>query len=241
MVDEEQQTKEQQRPPAFQEAARVQTSFTAPIERRVLPWMAARLPRWVNSDHLTLLGFLAMLLAGASYATVRWSRAGLILATIFLFFNWLGDSLDGTLARVRQQLRPRYGFYVDHVIDTVGSFFLVGGLAMSGLMKPRIAAGMLIAYLMLSAEVYLATHTLGKFKLSFGKFGPTELRILLASGNTALFVHGDVPILGNAFPLFNLGGSIAIIGMVLTLIISIGRNACQLYREETPPKRQRND
>ncbi len=158
-----------------------------------------------------------------------------------MFFNWLGDSLDGTLARVRRQLRPRYGFYVDHVIDTLGSFFLVGGLAMSGLMKPPVAAGMLIAYLMLSAEVYLATHTLGKFKLSFGKFGPTELRILLASGNTALFVHGDVPILGNTFQLFNLGGTIAIIGMVLTLTVSIIRNACQLYSEETPSKKERKD
>ena len=142
MIDQEQKIS-----PAFQEAARVQTSFTAPMERRVLPWIAARLPHWINSDHLTLLGFFSMLSAGASYAAVRWSRSGLILATIFLFFNWLGDSLDGTLARVRHQLRPRYGFYVDHVIDTLGSFFLLGGMAVSGLMQPRIAAGMLIAFL----------------------------------------------------------------------------------------------
>ena len=207
------------------------------MERRVLPWIAARLPGWINSDHLTLLGFLAMLLAGASYAAVRWSRVGLILATICLFFNWLGDSLDGTLASVRRQLRPRYGFYVDHVIDTLGSFFLVSGMAVSGLMQSRIAAGMLIAYLMLSAEVYLATHTLGKFKLSFGKFGPTELRILLASGNTALWFRGDTPILGDTLQLFNFGGTIAIIGMVLTLIVSIIRNARQLYCEETLPKK----
>ncbi len=233
MIDKEQQT-----PAAFQEAARVQTSFTAPMERRVLPWIAARLPDWISSDHLTLLGFLAMLLAGASYAAVRWSRAGLILATICLFFNWLGDSLDGTLARVRRQLRPRYGFYVDHVIDTLGSFFLVSGMALSGLMQSRIAAGMLIAYLMLSAEVYLATHTLGKFKLSFGKFGPTELRILLASGNTALWLRGDTPILGDTLQLFNFGGTIAIIGMVLTLIVSIIRNARQLYCEETLPNKR---
>ena len=222
----------------FQEAARVQTSFTAPIERRILPWIAARLPSWINSDHLTLLGFLAMAAAGASYALVRWSRVGLILATVCLFLNWLGDSLDGTLARVRHQLRPRYGFYVDHVIDTLGAFFLMGGLAASGLILPRIAAGMLIAYLMLSAEVYLATHSLGKFRLSFGKFGPTEIRILLGSANTALWLRGDAPVFGDAYQLFNLGGSIAIAGMFLMLIVSIIRNAHQLYCEETlMPKR----
>ena len=138
---------------------------------------------------------------------------------------------------MRRQLRPRYGFYVDHVIDTLGSFFLVGGMAVSGLMQPRIAAGMLIAFLMLSAEVYLATHALGKFRLSFAKFGPTELRILLASGNTALWLRGDTPILGDTFQLFNLGGSIAIIGMSLTLLVSIIRNARQLYCEETLPKK----
>lgn len=227
-------TQEKRKAPAtFQEAARVQTSFTAPIERRVLPWMAARLPSWINSDHLTLLGFVSMVLAAASYALVRWNRAGLILATICLFLNWLGDSLDGTLARVRRQLRPRYGFYVDHVIDTLGAFFLMGGLAVSGLIQPRIAAGMLIAYLMLSAEVYLATHTLGKFRLSFGKFGPTEIRLLLASANTTLWLRGDAPVLGDAYQLFNLGGSIAIAGMFLTLTVSVIRNTHELYCEET--------
>ena len=224
---------EQKANPTFQEAARVQTSFTAPIERRILPWMAARLPSWINSDHLTLLGFVSMMLAGASYAFVRWNRSGLLLATFCLFLNWLGDSLDGTLARVRCQLRPRYGFYVDHVIDTLGAFFLMGGLAVSGLIQPRIAAGMLIAYLMLSAEVYLATHSLGKFRLSFGKFGPTEIRILLASANTTLWLRGDAPVLGDAYQLFNLGGSVAIAGMFLMLIVSIVRNTHQLYCEET--------
>jgi phosphatidylglycerophosphate synthase len=200
--------------------------------------MANRLPRWINSDHLTLLGFVAMVLAGASYALTRWNRLGLILATICLFLNWLGDSLDGTLARVRCQLRPRYGFYVDHVIDTLGAFFLMGGLAVSGLIVPRIAVGMLIAYLMLSAEVYLATHALGEFRLSFGKFGPTEIRILLGSANAAIYFRGDVPVFGDAYQLFSLGGAVAIAGMFLMLMASIIRNARQLYCEEAlVPKR----
>jgi phosphatidylglycerophosphate synthase len=221
------------RPFAFCDAARLQTSFTAPIERRILPWTAARLPAWIHSDHLTFLGFVAMLLAGTSYAAVRWNRAGLIFATVCLFFNWLGDSLDGTLARVRGQLRPRYGFYVDHVIDTLGSLFLMGGLALSGVVQPRIAFGMLIAYLMLSAEVYLATHTLGTFRLSFGMLGPTEIRILLALGNAALWVRGDARVWGNTYRLFDLGGVVAIAGMALILTVSTISHTRRLYREET--------
>src|SRR5580658_8627393 len=232
MVDKEQQAKERHTPPTFQEAARVQTSFTAPMERCVLPWMAARLPGWMNSDHLTLLGFLAMLLAGASYPSVRWSRAGLILATICLFFNWLGDSLDGTLARVRRQLRPRYGFYVDHMVDSFGALALMGGLALSGYMHPWIATGLLVAFLMLSIQSYLATHALGEFRLSFWRFGPTELRILLAVGNLALLWKPQVHFLGEYYKLFDLGGTIGLAGMALMVVFFTAQNTVRLYREE---------
>src|SRR5258708_18753307 len=109
----------------FKHALRRQESFTAEAERKALLWIAARLPAWVNSDPLTFAGFAAMFLAGASYALVRANRAGLLLATLFLAINWFGDSLDGTLARVRNRQRPRYGFYVDHMIDTLGGLFLM--------------------------------------------------------------------------------------------------------------------
>src|ERR1700676_1424803 len=171
----------------FKDAFRLQESFTAAAERKALAWLAVRLPARVNSDHLTLPGFVAMFLAGASYAFARANRAGLVLATIFLAVNWFGDSLDGTLARLRNRQRPRYGFFVDHMIDTFGGFFLMGGLAISGLVDWRIALGMFIAFLMLSVEVYLATYTVGNFQLSFAKLGPTEIRILLAIGNAALW------------------------------------------------------
>src|SRR5229473_5001062 len=171
----------------FADAIRLQESFTSRAERKALAWLAARLPLWVNSDHLTLLGFVAMILAGASYALARTNRVGLILATVFLGLNWFGDSLDGTLARVRNQQRPRYGFYVDHILDACGSVFVFGGLALSGHMSERVAIGLLIVYLLLSIEVYLATYTVGTFHLSFAAFGPTELRLLLIAGNIALF------------------------------------------------------
>jgi phosphatidylglycerophosphate synthase len=216
----------------FKDALRLQESFTATAERRALAWLAARLPARLNSDHLTLLGFVAMFLAGASYAFARTNRAGLILATFCLALNWFGDSLDGTLARLRNRQRPRYGFYVDHMIDTFGGFFLMGGLAISGFIDWRIALGMFVAFLMLSVEVYLATYTVGVFQLSFAKFGPTEIRILLALGNVALWLHPDTRIFGSSYRIFDVGGIIAAVGMTLMLIVSTIFNTVKLYRAE---------
>jgi phosphatidylglycerophosphate synthase len=217
----------------FNDAVRLQESFTARAERKALALLAARLPLWVNSDHLTLLGFISMFLAGVSYALVRTSRTGLIFATLFLALNWFGDSLDGTLARLRKQQRPRYGFYVDHIIDTFGGLFLMGGLAISDIIDWRIALGMFIAFLMLSVQTYLATYTLGTFRLSFAKFGPTEIRILLALGNSALWFHPDAHALGSAYRVFDAGGIVATAGMMLMLVISTVRNTVKLYRAET--------
>jgi phosphatidylglycerophosphate synthase len=217
----------------FKNAFRLQESFTAAAERKALAWLAARLPARVNSDHLTLLGFVAMFLAGASYAFARTHRAGLILATLFLALNWFGDSLDGTLARLRNRQRPRYGFYVDHMIDTFGGFFLMGGLAISGFVDWRIALGMFVVFLMLSVQVYLAAYTVGTFQLSFAKFGPTEIRILLALGNAALWLHPDARIIGLPYRIFDAGGTLAIAGMSLMLVVSTIFNTVKLYRAET--------
>ena len=212
---------------------RHQHSLLSSIEKRILIWIAKRLPGWLNSDHLTLLGFLAMLGIGLSYWASVWDRRALILAIFGLAVNWFGDSLDGTLARVRRQQRPRYGFYVDHVVDIVGSSFLLGGLAASGYLNPLIGLGLLIGFLMVSAERYLATHVLGVFRLSFMGMGPTELRILLAVG-TLFLLYKPVVQLGNlgSFNLFDVGGASGIVGMAVTLIVSSIRNARFLYRAE---------
>jgi phosphatidylglycerophosphate synthase len=216
----------------FKSAHRIQESILSGIERKVLLWFAERMPAWVNSDHLTLLGFLAQVMAGVSYLLARWHRWGLVLATVFLAVNWFGDSLDGTLARFRNKQRPRYGFYVDHIIDTFAAFAMMGGLACSGYVHPYVALGMLIAFLMLSIEVYLTTYTIGKFQLSYGVFGPTEIRILLGIGNIALLYRPMVHIFGLHHRLFDVGGVIAIAGMALMLIVSAIRHTAQLYREE---------
>jgi len=218
---------------SFKAANRVHTSLTASTEKRALIWMAHRTPAWINPDHLTALGFLAQLGAGAGYALAQWNRWALLGVIAFLALNWLGDSLDGTLARVRNQQRPRYGFYVDHMVDSFGSLFLMGGLVLSGHMHPAIAIGLLIAFLLLSIQSYLATYTIGEFHLSFWRFGPTELRILLVIGNLALLHNPMAHFLGHGpYRLFDIGGTIGLIGMAVMLVWVTAANTLRLYREE---------
>ena len=216
----------------FIPAKRIQESFLAPLERKVLVALAKRTPAAINSDHLTALGIAANLLAGICYTLARWEPLALLGAIFCLALNWLGDSLDGTLARVRSRQRPRYGFYVDHIVDSFAALFLMGGLALSGYVHPAIAIGMLVAFLMLSIEAYLASYALATFRLSYWKFGPTEIRILLAIGNIALLFRPVVRILGARYRLFDIGGAIAVVGMVLILIVSSAVHTAQLYREE---------
>jgi len=220
---------------AFEEAARSLTSVLAPLEKRTLLWLADRVPRWLNSDHLTALALVAMLLAGFSYWLARVTPVGLLLAVGCLAINWLGDSLDGTLARARHQQRPRYGFYVDHVVDIFGALFLLGGLSLSGYMNAYVALVLLVAYLMLSVEAFLATHSLGTFKMSYFKVGPTELRILLAIGNLAVFVHPTANVFGHQYRLFDVGGIVGTTGLLLTLVFAAATNTRALYIAEPRP------
>lgn len=219
----------------FRNATRIQESFTSAQERRVLLWLAARMPCWVTSDQLTLLGFAAMLLAGASYLLARWHPVGLLLATACLALNWFGDSLDGTLARVRNMQRPRYGFYVDHMVDSFGAIFLMSGLAASTYVDWRIATGMLIAFLLLSIESYLASYTLGIFRLSFAKFGPTEIRILLSVGNIVLWFRPGLKVPGLPYRLFDFGGMAAVTAMGVMVVVAAAWHTRELYRQETLP------
>jgi len=214
----------------FKQATRVHGSILATAEKRALVWLAERMPAWVSSDQLTVLGFVAQVATGVCYAFAGRDRRMLLAAIVCLAVNWFGDSLDGTLARVRQRQRPRYGFYVDHIIDSIGSVAMMGGLALSGYMHPVIAIGLLVAFLLLSIQSYLATYTLGEFHLSFWYFGPTELRILLAVGNLSLF-RWEWVIQGH-YRLFDIGGAIGLVGMIAMLVVVTVRNTVRLYREE---------
>ena len=216
----------------FRNAVRIQQALTASLERKALLWLAQRTPEFISPDHLTALGFVAQFLAGAAYALARWNQYSLLVATFFIVLNWLGDSLDGTLARYRGQLRPRYGFYVDHMVDTFGATFLMSGLAASRYLHWQIAACMLLAFLVLSVETYLATYTLYDFRLSHGLFGPTEIRILLMVGNVALMFSPYAHFFGREALLFDVGGVIATAGLLGMAILSTIRHTIKLYGEE---------
>src|SRR5512143_3344733 len=219
--------------PAFKTAARDQSSLLAPLEKRALVWLAHHMPAWVNSDHLTLLGFVAMLLAGASYWLAAYYRIALAAVIVWLVVNWFGDSLDGTLARVRNRQRPRYGFYVDHILDALGMSFLMAGLALSGYMSPLVAGTFLIFYLLLSIEIYLATYTIGTFHLSYWRFGPTELRILLVTGNLFALWRPYALIANRAFLLFDVGFAVGAAALAAILVQATVKHIAMLYREET--------
>src|SRR5262245_9707525 len=190
------------------------------------------MPSWVNSDHLTVLGFLGMVMAGVCYFLASRNPLFLVASVVCLGINWFGDSLDGTLARVRNRQRPRYGFYVDHIVDSFGAIFLIGGIGLSGYMTGTIAMGVIIAYFLLSIEIYLATYTLGVFRLSFGVWGPTELRIILAFGTLVLLKKPLVTIAAQEYLLCDVGGVVTIVVLVCFAIYSTIRNTLKLYREE---------
>ena len=213
----------------FRSAERIQSPLSS-TEKWLLIWMAQRLPAAINSDHLTILGFAAQIMTGVSYALARFNKLWLIAAIGFLALNWLGDSLDGTLARVRNQQRPRYGFYVDHMLDSIGSVALMAGLALSGFMSVIVAISLLVLFLLLSIQSYLAAYTLGEFHMSFWSFGPTELRILLAVGNLALLRWPAV--LKGHYRLFDVGGGVAVLGMSAMVLFFTIKNTTRLYDEE---------
>ena len=212
-------------------------SLLASAEKQLLIAIAGRLPAWISSDHLTLLGLLAMPAAGLAFAAIPFTPWSAALFAAALAVNWFGDSLDGTLARVRCQPRPRYGYYVDHVIDLAGTVALVGGMAASGLMNPTVALALLAAYFLVSAETYLATHSVGIFRLSFAGIGPTELRIVLAIGAAFVARQPWVTIAGHRALLLDVGALVTAGGLVIVFAASAIRNARALYLAEPLPPR----
>jgi phosphatidylglycerophosphate synthase len=194
-------------------------SILAVPEKRLLIAIAERLPAFVTSDRLSAVGLLGMATVGGGFALMRWTPIGAALVIAGLLVNWFGDSLDGTVARVRHQERPRYGYYVDHVLDIGGAMLLFAGLGASGLMSPLTAAMVLAAFLIVAAESYLSTHVSGVFRLSAFGVGPTELRILLGAGAVTAIRRPTVSmILIGARPLFEIGGVIATGGLLYAFV-----------------------
>jgi phosphatidylglycerophosphate synthase len=201
-------------------------SILASAERRLLIAAAARLPRSVTPDRLTLLALTSMVCAGIAFAYVAGRPWAAAAATVMLVLNWLGDSLDGTLARVRRCERPRYGYYIDHVVDLAGVTALIAGVGCSGAIRPALAAALLIAYLLVAAESFLATHVTGIFRLSFAGVGPTELRLLLVVVAWRVALNPTTSLL-------NIGSAIGAAGLATAFAISAARNARALRRQDS--------
>jgi phosphatidylglycerophosphate synthase len=215
--------------PGYAEARREHASLTAAAEKRLLVWIAGRLPAWVSPDHLTALGLASFALGGLAYWQSAREPLLLHAVNLCLLLNWFGDSLDGTVARVRQRQRPRYGFYVDHMVDALAALFLLVGLAFSTLVTPAVAIALLLAYYFLTINMGYATHALGVFKISFGAIGGTEMRILLALANLAVLRWPRVSLGGRELLLFDLLCGAAAIAVALTALRSTAQVTKRLY------------
>lgn len=172
--------------------ARVHRSFLASHERRILIWLAARLPGIVTPDRLTLFGVAGALLCGLSYAMTSLSPGFLWLASLGLVANWFGDSLDGTLARYRKTERPRYGFFIDHTTDVVSQVFIFLGLGTSLYMRFDMACLALMSYWMAALYTFIRALATNTFQISYWGVGPTEIRLALLSYNLTLLLVGPV-------------------------------------------------
>jgi archaetidylinositol phosphate synthase len=203
------------------DARREMTFLLAEPERRLLRAIAARLPSWVNSDQLTVLGVLAATGTGIAYALSARYPAALWVASLVLVLNWLGDSLDGTLARVRRAERPRYGYYLDHAVDAYSTAAIGIGLGLSPFVSFGVALGLVVIYLVLSINVYLESAVFGAFRLGYGRLGPTEVRLILIAVNTGLALHRHVPGLGGVPIRLVADGLIMVVGLGMLALLAV--------------------
>jgi phosphatidylglycerophosphate synthase len=216
------------------DARRELTFLLAEPERRVLRALAIRLPAWVTSDHLTLVGVLGAVGAGVAYALSNLSAVWLAAASASLVVNWFGDSLDGTLARVRRAERPRYGYYLDHIVDAFATAAIGAGLGLSPYVDLSVALGVVLAYLVLSINVYLESAAFGVFRLGYGRIGPTEARLLLIAVNTMLALGSPGPVVTRVA---NWALGLLVVAMLGAAAARIASNLTALARLEPPQRR----
>jgi archaetidylinositol phosphate synthase len=213
-----------------QKQIRINETMITRVEKKVLLWLAARVPSWIFPDVLTSIGFLGSLVIFAGYALSSYHKNYLWLASLGFVIQWYGDSMDGTLARFRHIERPRYGFYVDHMIDVVSEVLIFVGLGISPFLRMDIAVLGLISYLLASVYVYITTYVSGVFRISYSGFSPTEFRLIAVATNTLIFFAGNpaIPLPDggllsklNPLTLFD----VVIIGVVLIILSLVAYNA----------------
>ena len=222
------------------EAEREPNFLFAPLERRFLPWAAGRLPRWILPDDMTALGVLAAFGVCAAYQLSNQGRGWLWAASGLLVVQWIGDSLDGTLARVRGIQRPKYGYYLDHIVDAIATAAIGLGLGLSPFMLLSIGALIVVGYLTLSINVYLESMAFGRFRLGYGLLGPTEIRAVLILLNTALALDLglDFRLLRLNLTVFDVIGLAIVAVMLVLLTVRVFGNLRELAKEEPAASRR---
>jgi archaetidylinositol phosphate synthase len=221
-------------------ADRTESFLLAVPEKRLLRWIAARLPRWILPDDLTALGVAAAVGVAIAYQLSNESLDWLWVASAMLVVQWLGDSLDGTLARVRRIERPTYGFYLDHLVDAIATAAIGIGLGLSPFMLLSVGTLIVVAYLILSINVYLESFAFNRFSIGYGKIGPTEIRLILIALNTALALGLglDFRLVGLDMTVFDVVG-IGIASVMIALLLGRSlRNLRELARKEPAASRR---
>lgn len=206
------------------DAVRIQTSVLNELEKKVLVWLAERQPRWINSDILTYIGTFGAVVIAAGYILSAWNINFLWLSSLGFIINWYGDSLDGTLARVRKTQRPVYGYYLDHTIDAINEVMIFVGVGLSGLMHLEIALLALVLYLLMTINVSINAHLKKEFKLTYASMGPTEFRIIMIIINTLFALIRPLREFSHSFTLcghsFTLG-ALDYIGALIIIILAL--------------------
>lgn len=206
------------------DAVRIQTSILNALEKKVLVWLAERQPKWMTSDILTYIGTFGSVVIAAGYILSAWNINFLWLSSLGFVINWYGDSLDGTLARVRKTQRPVFGYYIDHTVDCINEFIMFIGIGLSGLMHFSLAMVILAVYFMLTINVSINAHLKKEFRLTYAKLGPTEFRILAIIANTILALVRPISEFALTFFIFGREFTLAsldIVGIVVLLVLAV--------------------
>ena len=206
------------------DAVRIQTSVLNALEKKVLVWLAQRQPKWVTSDMLTYIGVFGAVVIAAGYILASRNINFLWLSSLGFIINWYGDSLDGTLARVRNTQRPVYGYYLDHTVDAINEVMIFVGVGLSGLMHLEIALLALVMYLLMTINVSINAHLKKEFKLTYASMGPTEFRIIMIIINTLFATISPLREFSHSFVMFGSEftfKALDYIGVVIVLILAL--------------------
>lgn len=227
---------------------RIQSSLLNAVEKKALVWLAERQPKWVDSDMLTYVGHVGAAVVAMGFVLANINVNFLWISILGFVINWYGDSLDGTLARVRKQQRPIYGFYIDHTTDAINEVLMFMGAGLSPFMHFNLACVALVIYLMLTLNVAMNAHLKGEFRLTYAKLGPTELRLicilacLLLIGVKSLRTFAlDVPWGAGVFTMriLDMVGTVILVGLVIIYFVTIIQDARYYSKTDPKPKNDR--